>query len=391
MPLLFCDSFELASDTTARWTFPGGVVVSTPGDVRTGLRALQIGTGSAPRVRWGGLAGDSRMLISAGFGIKAGALEGVVCQFSNLNAVGTFLLLNADGSLTVQFGSTVVGSTPAGAVPLNSYAYILLVANLTDNTDPGTYGMGFVQVYVNGVLVLDLSNLATAPDNNYVTDFWFVGPTAAFSYVDDLFLWGNALPVAYLVPISIFAILPISDTTVLPPPDGPPVYGPDIGGGFYFDSVETPLTPASPQFSLVNSPTPDPLVGLACQYTGCHAAGGYGYSDFGFDFSGLPVGLDPLSVVGCATLAYQIDLAPAFGSVQHLDVEIYAQDSVTYASQSAGPPVMVAGMTEPDYNGVSMTWLDSQYADVNPLTGNPWLAADLAIIGGPFIHWSAPT
>lgn len=194
---------------------------------RTGAASLYIPAGSG----WNGTAtpfarriiGVNGNVVGVGFGLHLGALpeksDGVGVQFWNVG--GTAILsiyVGSDGSLIVrngQYNSTILGSSDPGVITASAYNHVEMKILFDDI-------VGTVELHVNGVTVLSLTNQAlsaTAPasvlfglptrnSGDTITSFT--------SYWDDIVCWDDSGDINndFIGPARVTMIFPVADTVV---------------------------------------------------------------------------------------------------------------------------------------------------------------------------------
>jgi hypothetical protein len=200
MALLFMDSFDhyVTADLTEKWTTAsGGTTSISAGAGRRSSAAARITFASNGYLLKGVGASGATAIVGCAF--RASALGGqqiLGVYDAGVNATHVYLTVNSDGSLTAYRGSaiagvansgnvgTVLGSSAAGVLSANVYAYVELKVLLSDT-------VGTVTVRVNGLPVITRTAQDTAQGSLVWTAAWIGNVTSTISAsldFDDLYV-----------------------------------------------------------------------------------------------------------------------------------------------------------------------------------------------------------
>lgn len=335
---IFKDSFDHynTADIPNKWDTAGTdtAINITVGVPRTGRGCLQIiSSATGPTKTFD----QDYTNVLMGFGWYSNT-NGTIMLFQNfdadvgLNATNIALICNADRSVSVQrhppSGGPILGTSAAGLILFNTYNHVAMRATIAT--------LGSVDVWINGVQVLALTNVNTTnptqPTQQYMNGVTVMGPGGTPTcFIDDVFIWdcSTAPNSTFPGPLRIYADVADADVAVT----WTPLVGPDN----YQDTDEIP---PDGDTSYVFSST----VGQVDQYR------------------------YPMANIPANSRIY---------SIQHvLDMKVDSGARVV-ASNVNGTSPEAGDALSSDYHMFTTPY------DTNPATGVAWVQGDLPISAGP--------
>lgn len=216
--LVFADSF--AHYNTAgiplKWSSAGGAIETNLAHVRTGLQSLRIQAGDSPTITNFAFpakvtGGGTYARFTLGFGWQTQSLAGETI-LTLLNGVDAQIALvqNANGSISVFSGASLLGTTAAGVLTVGPYWYIELTADLFGFIT-GTQLILTVTSAANvSTQVLSLVNFSTSQVS--VNSLTWGGPSNSAWVADFYFAsWDGLAPLTLGAPNIYGRVIPIAD------------------------------------------------------------------------------------------------------------------------------------------------------------------------------------
>jgi hypothetical protein len=224
MSLLFADGFDHYATILDKWTYsgnggspPGGdcTIRLNTGQSRTGIGCLQINSGAfGPTKQFGHIV---NLLVATNWYSDQ---SGSVILFRNtdadtgFNSTALSLACLADGSVRVGTTRAFIGTSAPGVVTFSTYNSIAMRSTCAV--------AGSVDVWVNGIHVLALTNVDTTHANNaallYFNGFELMGPPAngATCFHDDVYALDCATSPnqTFLGALKIYALPPTANAAV---------------------------------------------------------------------------------------------------------------------------------------------------------------------------------
>jgi hypothetical protein len=207
MALLFADGFE---DGTSAWSLENTMSLGT-GRSGNGLTGRSVG-----RAQVGVTTTFGPLIVGVAYKIDD-AVASNIMEFGDLGPYGLIVGRGVAGEIVVscqnQFPA-ILGSSAPGVIPPSAWCYVEAKVFLSDT-------VGTVAVRVNGVQVLNLSNVDTL-DNVNMTGITYIrlayaniSPSPAFAWFDDFYLCNTTGTVNndFLGEISVEHLRPASDDT----------------------------------------------------------------------------------------------------------------------------------------------------------------------------------
>jgi hypothetical protein len=326
MSLVFVDSFDHYDTVDQKWDNGGAIFNTDPAFVRTGIQSLAPGGGAFDTLPRKDFPHVDTMTCGVAFILSSFAGNDTVFFFFNQSGGGFqtgTCTVNPDGSLTLSVAHVTIGTTVAGLIVPNSYAYIEFQGTFTVVN-------GSCILRVNGQVVFTFSgDMTGGVGQEGVDGFFLPGSNLLNFFYDDLYLLNttnSGIPTApndtFLGAVQIYAILPDLDETPL---DWTPLSGTNVS------NVNQEPPPGDSAYVSSNTP------GAIDQYH---------YTPTG------PPG------------AYQI-----FGLQHSLSARLDAAGSHSICSQ-VGTNSGFSQAVQGAYDFVVTPW------DGNPETGNAWLVGD---------------
>lgn len=174
--------------TAAPWTLGSNCTIVAG---RTSTGASLAGTPATVFAKYPIPAGAQASTMMVGFAYRVNNVSGTrsICQFSADSGTISHVNLSVltDGTLQARLGSTggtLLAASATAAIPINTYKYIELQANLSDT-------VGFVTLRIDGVQVATATNVDTknAGTNTVFDSFGLLGPNAGITNIfDDLYI-----------------------------------------------------------------------------------------------------------------------------------------------------------------------------------------------------------
>lgn len=198
MTMLYIDSFDhmQTSDLVRKgWSSNNAVIQDSV--VRTGVNALLISSSA----KWSKLlVPGSPQTVIIGFAIRLTNLNNTDIEWlGNGSVLNVNLRFNSDGSIRAFNGDSA-----AGVITINTWYYIEVKVKIDNSA-------GAVEVYVNGVQVIDVTGVDNQASTNAVTEnIYFRGAIGTLEYIDDIYLCdvAGAVNNDFLGPGSVTAFLP---------------------------------------------------------------------------------------------------------------------------------------------------------------------------------------
>ena len=232
MTLIFMDGFDHYGqyDITKKWTSVSSLMSIDPTGGRRGTQALLVDDYSEfATIQFG----TQLPQWYAGFAFRPLQLPpsapAQIMRFMNVTTVQTTLGFNPNGSLSVFRGSpstNLLGTSAPGMLPIGGYSYVEWMVNVHNTT-------GSTSVRVNGVEVLNLTNVNTSGNGSAYADTFSIGNPGSSSSnigqatIDDCYVCdalGPAPHNTFLGDVRVDTLYPNADgtfqqwTTPLPGP-----------------------------------------------------------------------------------------------------------------------------------------------------------------------------
>jgi len=176
MALLFMDGFD-ASDAVLKWSTTGTPTFTvTP---RFGVGKAISGGFTYARA----FPASSRVFVGAACYWMNGSLTKALWTLQGDSGATSHLILQITGAgaLQVSRAATILATSAAGVMLLNTWAYVEMSATIADSG-------GTIEVCINGVSVLTFTGDTKNAGTNTTVDMLSVGGAAWFGAYDDLYI-----------------------------------------------------------------------------------------------------------------------------------------------------------------------------------------------------------